>query len=54
MGKRHLGFLAWDEARREEGSGVGAVAFRKEVPVFGGAGIEIDEFREKGGDVVGG
>jgi len=52
MGERNLSFLAWDEARREEESGMGVVALRKEVPVFGGPGIEVDEFREKGGDVV--
>jgi len=28
------------------------VALGKEVPIFGGAGIKVDEFREKGGDVV--
>jgi hypothetical protein len=32
--------------------GGGVVGFGKEVPIFGGAGIEVDEFREKGGGVV--
>ena len=42
--ERHLGFLSWDEAQREVESRVGVVAFGKEVPVFGGVGIEFDEF----------
>ena len=39
----HFGF-SWDEARREVKSGVGVVAFGKEVPVFGRAEVEFDEF----------
>ena len=45
--ERHLGFFSWDEARREVESGVGVIAFGKEVLIFGGAGIEFDEFREE-------
>jgi hypothetical protein len=47
-----LGFLSWDKAWREIESGVGVVAFGKEVAIFGRAGIEVDEFREKGDEVV--
>ena len=50
--ERDLGFFSWDKAWREVESGVGVVAFGEEVLIFGGAGIEVDEFREKGGDVV--
>jgi len=46
--ERHPGFFSWDEARRV---GVGVVAFGWE-PVFGGAGIEFDEFREENRDLV--
>jgi len=44
--------FSWDEARREVKSGVGVVAFGKEVPVFGRAGVEFDEFREESRDLV--
>jgi len=47
-----LGFLSWDKAWREVESGMRVVAFGEEVLIFGGAGIEVDEFREKGGNVV--
>jgi len=39
-------------AARDRVGGGGGVAFGKEIPVFGGAGIKVDKFREKGGDVV--
>ena len=50
--ERNFDFITRDEARREEESRVGLVAFREEVPVFGGAGLVFDEFREKRGNLV--